>query len=111
MLYLNHLLYHVCMYEPIVSTRKHVSFSITSCNRSSKAVGNPEQCKTEWAKNCQNFKKLTLGICVDKVHFSDLLPFFLSLPPPFFLFIEFFSKVYRQVTAEPNVQLPGRVQK
>lgn len=71
------------MYEPIVS--KHFSFSITSCNLCSKAGGKPEHCKTEWAKNCQHFKKLTLGISVYKVHFSDWLPFFLSLPPPFFI--------------------------
>lgn len=71
------------MCEPTVSTCKHVSFSITAYNLHSKAGDNPEYCKTEWAKDCQNFK-LTLCICVYKVK----CVFFFNLV---------FSKVYRQV--------------
>lgn len=75
------------MCEPIVSTCKHVSFSIPAYNLCSKTGGNPEHCKTKGAKDCKNFKRLTLDISVYKVHFSDLLPFFLISPTTFFFLL------------------------
>lgn len=95
-LYLNHLLYQgstcepiVSTCKPIVSTCKHVSFVIAAYSLHSKAGGNPEHSKPEWAKDCQNFK-LTLGICVYST-FQWSAAFFLISHPIFFKIYLVFS--------------------